>query len=496
MAEVLEEDDERQDEAEKPELMDGEKPHNEEPETEFENQDETRPLEGDQYEPDDVIVYPVEEFEPYESEEDARETIYILREEEGSDQHENEYTETLHSLRLVEEPNPELNELGITQYRVREMPMGSDSIQPDTYESHSEPETEHQESGSTVPPQIVLPNQEGSSLPQTRVITYETHDQMLAHEEWLMHEIRHLQSELSRVVNERNSYQEEYDVQRTRTSTAIIAHSELRQELHRAFMILEKFRDDTEVDTFLLDLVERERVRDDERLAAFAGNLAADIIGRAPSMSQSRTRMSDYQYSPEMPPLEDMDTFFDARDEQIFAMDTGRDREYRTTMTPRDERRPIREFPCMTAYVQINGQTALALFDSGSSVDAINSSFAAVHHIKTFTLKIPVRIQMGCTGSRGMISSGTKVSLTLGPRTEDTYFDILNVDHYDVIIGVGLMSKIGIHLDFEHQQIHFGPTTIASLPSPELIRYRRTAPQSGTSSKYQWAHQKGDSSKE
>ncbi|THH19186.1 hypothetical protein EUX98_g8824 [Antrodiella citrinella] len=53
MAEVLEEDDERQDEAEKPELMDGEKPHNEEPETEFENQDETRPLEGDQYEPDE-----------------------------------------------------------------------------------------------------------------------------------------------------------------------------------------------------------------------------------------------------------------------------------------------------------------------------------------------------------------------------------------------------------------------------------------------------------
>lgn len=194
------------------------------------------------------------------------------------------------------------------------------------------------------------------------------------------------------------------------------------------------------------------------------------------------------------PETQSEETVFYDTEEYLSAIKTDRDREYQTTMTAKDERQPVKEFACMMAYVQINGQMALVLFDSGSSINAISSSFATVHKTKNFTLKSPVCIQMGCTGSQGIITTGTNASLTLGPKTETTYFDILNMDHYNVILEVGLMLKFKIHLDFEHQKIQFSDTTLDSLPPPKPIGYKRTVPR-GTASKYQWAHQRGDESK-
>lgn len=143
----------------------------------------------------------------------------------------------------------------------------------------------------------------------------------------------------------------------------------------------------------------------------------------------------------------------------------------------------------MTTHTYANGNEALSLMDSGSSIEGMSSDFAAAHGITTFALDPPVRLQMGCVGSRGLINFGANVEITLGTRTKTVYFDVLNVDHYDLVLGVGFMIQFGIVPDFTSQEIRFGNDIIHSLPAPTETRNTRSGPR-GTSGKYEWAHQR------
>ena len=46
---------------------------------------------------------------------------------------------------------------------------------------------------------------------------------------------------------------------------------------------------------------------------------------------------------------------------------------------------------------------------------------------------------------------------------EDVYFDIVNIDRYDAIVGTRFMRKHGIQLDFEKGQV-----LIRGVPAPTL----------------------------
>ena len=53
----------------------------------------------------------------------------------------------------------------------------------------------------------------------------------------------------------------------------------------------------------------------------------------------------------------------------------------------------------LLAQMNINGLTAIAMFDSGSTADAVSPEFARVANLKIFALEEPVPIQLGCKGS-------------------------------------------------------------------------------------------------
>ena len=47
-----------------------------------------------------------------------------------------------------------------------------------------------------------------------------------------------------------------------------------------------------------------------------------------------------------------------------------------------------------------------------------------------------------------MINYGTHVTIKLGCKVVEEYFDIMNIEHYNAILGTPFLRKMGIILDF------------------------------------------------
>ena len=50
-----------------------------------------------------------------------------------------------------------------------------------------------------------------------------------------------------------------------------------------------------------------------------------------------------------------------------------------------------------------------------------------------------------------MINYRTHVTIKIGCKLVEEYFDIVNVEHYDTILGTPFLRKMGIVLDFRSQ---------------------------------------------
>ena len=104
----------------------------------------------------------------------------------------------------------------------------------------------------------------------------------------------------------------------------------------------------------------------------------------------------------------------------------------------------------MAALVRVNGLEAYVLLDSGSMTISIMHDFAQVVKLKVMQLENPVPLQLGTVGSCSMINFGTWAHLELGTIIEnDAYLDVVNIDQYDMIIGILFMHKHGLVLDFK-----------------------------------------------
>ena len=65
-----------------------------------------------------------------------------------------------------------------------------------------------------------------------------------------------------------------------------------------------------------------------------------------------------------------------------------------------------------------------------------------------FALEKPIALQLACISSRSMINYRTRATIKIGCKVVEEYFDIANVEHYDVILGTPFLRKMGIVLDF------------------------------------------------
>lgn len=107
----------------------------------------------------------------------------------------------------------------------------------------------------------------------------------------------------------------------------------------------------------------------------------------------------------------------------------------------------------LAAEVDINGVKAFTLFDSGSTTDSITPEFAFATRAKQITLEDQVTLQLGCVGSRSKICYGTRAPVNICGITDEIYFDLVNLDRYDCIIGTPFMNTYGVILDFKDRVI-------------------------------------------
>ena len=91
---------------------------------------------------------------------------------------------------------------------------------------------------------------------------------------------------------------------------------------------------------------------------------------------------------------------------------------------------------------------AHCLLDSGSEGVLLSPEFTQATGIKMFALEKPIALQLACISSRSMINYRTHVTIKISRKVVKEYFDIANIEHYDMILGTPFLRKMGIVLDF------------------------------------------------
>ena len=71
-------------------------------------------------------------------------------------------------------------------------------------------------------------------------------------------------------------------------------------------------------------------------------------------------------------------------------------------------------------------------------------------------------------GSKSTINYGAKSTITFGTMCVEEYFDITNIDYYDVILGTPFLRRLNITLDFTSPgAIYMGTTAVPRNLPPE-----------------------------
>ncbi len=104
---------------------------------------------------------------------------------------------------------------------------------------------------------------------------------------------------------------------------------------------------------------------------------------------------------------------------------------------------------CLATYIEVNGIMAHTLWDSSSTSTAMSPHFADVSKTLVFNLTEPVTLQLGMIGSHSKINFGTRANLRMAGLDLTEYVDIVNIDCYDMLIGIPFMHHHNVTLDFE-----------------------------------------------
>lgn len=107
----------------------------------------------------------------------------------------------------------------------------------------------------------------------------------------------------------------------------------------------------------------------------------------------------------------------------------------------------------LCAELPINGVKGLVLFDSGCTTDSITPEFAYLCKASRIDLKEPMGLQLGTKGSRTKINFGAQASIALGNICETHYFDVVDIDKYDAILGTVFCRQYGVVLDFAKNRV-------------------------------------------
>ncbi|QRV99475.1 Transposon Tf2-1 polyprotein [Ceratobasidium sp. AG-Ba] len=114
----------------------------------------------------------------------------------------------------------------------------------------------------------------------------------------------------------------------------------------------------------------------------------------------------------------------------------------------------------MTGYFKVGTTLAYVLFDLGSCTDMISPTFVRVANITPMALDKPIGLQLALKGSRGKCNFGVNTEVEIGPVKGTHYFDVVNIEKYDIIIGTPFMQRFGAAVDFSLDVINIKGTHV------------------------------------
>ena len=124
----------------------------------------------------------------------------------------------------------------------------------------------------------------------------------------------------------------------------------------------------------------------------------------------------------------------------------------------------------LSGYWEVDGTKAHCLLDSGCEGIMISPNFTHAMGLVTKKLENPVALQLACVGSKLTISYGAMSTITFGNQCIEEYFDVANINYYDVILGTPFLRRHGITLDFASPgSIWIGTYTVPrNIPSTQV----------------------------
>ena len=78
----------------------------------------------------------------------------------------------------------------------------------------------------------------------------------------------------------------------------------------------------------------------------------------------------------------------------------------------------------------------------------ISPDFICATGIVPIRLEQPIGLQLACVGSKSTINYGARSTIMFGMAHVEEYFDITNINYYDVILGTPFLQRLNIVLDF------------------------------------------------
>ena len=117
----------------------------------------------------------------------------------------------------------------------------------------------------------------------------------------------------------------------------------------------------------------------------------------------------------------------------------------------KERSRPSRkcdEYRAISVFWEIGGVKAHCLIDSGCEGVMISPEFTRAAKIKTFALEKPIGIQLAVTGSKSVINYGTNTTIKINGKELKEYFDVVNIDYYNAILGTPFLKKFKVAIDF------------------------------------------------
>ena len=105
-------------------------------------------------------------------------------------------------------------------------------------------------------------------------------------------------------------------------------------------------------------------------------------------------------------------------------------------------------YRAISVFWEIRDVKAHCLIDSGCKGVMISPEFTRTAEIKAFALEKPIGIQFAVTGSKSVINYGTNTTIQINDEESKEYFNVVNIDCYDTILGTPFIQKFKVMIDF------------------------------------------------